>query len=183
MDAPSDPILVGHISRAHGIRGEVVVEPTGDTTQLFESGARLWVGSELASYRVATARWAGNRWLIGFEAVTNRDAAERLRSMQLFVDASTLPELEEGSYYIHDLVGCRLEKADGEVLGTVQSVLLGGGQDLLEIEWDGGTGLLPMVREWLRFVDLESRRIVVDLPDGLLMATSAAIEESRGRAR
>ena len=171
--SPADPVLVGRVIRPRGLRGEVIVEPLSDHPSRFEAGAELWLGGN--SLIVAKARPDKERWVLLFEGVTSRDEAEELRGGELVVDASSLPLLDDDRYYFHDLVGCCLEDSGGTRLGTVTGVVPGT-PGWLEIDHDGKTALVPMVRAFLREVDLEGNRIVIDPPAGLLEASGMAGE-------
>jgi len=119
---------------------------------------------------VLKSRAAGGRWVIAVDGVGDRDAAEALRGAELSIDAEALPDLEGDRYYVHDLVGCGVEDTDGEYIGEVVAIRPGP-RDWLEVEHDGARSLVPMVQEWLREVNLEDRRIVIDPPAGLSDAT------------
>ena len=160
--------MVGRVVRPWGIAGDVVVEPMTDNPSRFQSGAQMWVGEELCT--VSSARRDRERWVVRFEGVGDRDAAEALRGAELVVDVSALQPLAGDQYYVHELIGCRVESPEGESLGTVTGVVPGP-RDWLEVEGEGGKALLPMAREFLRSVDVEARRIVLDPPDGLIEAT------------
>lgn len=169
-DRPSDPALVGRVLRPHGLAGEVVVEPVGAAAAC-QPGDRFWMAGDWR--RVTRCRFdSKGRWLLGLDGVSGRDAAEALRGAELLVEADDLPALEPDSYYVHELIGCRVENADGSELGEVVAVVPGP-QDLLEIERGGRRSLLPMARGLLKEVDLTGRRIVVDMPPGLDEATSS----------
>jgi 16S rRNA processing protein RimM len=104
------------------------------------------------------------------EGVGSREAAEALRGEELTVEAAELPDLDEGHYYIHDLIGCRVLDPVGKDIGEVVGVVPGP-QDRLEIAHRSGRSLVPMVREMLQQVDVEEGYIVIDLPEGLMEAT------------
>jgi 16S rRNA processing protein RimM len=110
------------------------------------------------------------RWVIRIADVGDRDDADAMRGTELIVEAADLPELEDDRFYIHDLVGCLLEDPEGNPLGQVIAVAPGA-QDQLEIEHEDVRFLIPMVRDWLRTIDLEQQRIVIDAPPGLIEAT------------
>ncbi len=109
---------------------------------------------------------------MGLGGVGDRDAAEALRAEEIAVEAAELPELANGRYYIHDLVGCRVEDLAGADLGEIVGVVPGP-QDWLEIEQEGERSLVPMVQPLLKEVDLEARRVVIDPPPGLAQVTKA----------
>jgi 16S rRNA processing protein RimM len=169
---------VGLVIRPRGIAGEVIVKPLSDHPSRFEAGAQVWLGE--APMTIARARPDGPRWVLLFEGVASREAAEALRGRELLVDSSYLPPLDEGSYYLHDLIGCRIEDSGGTRLGTVTGVVPGA-PGWLEIDDEGRNALIPMVRTFLREVDLEAQRIVIDPPAGLIEA-SATVSKAENDA-
>ena len=168
--APSDPAVVGRVVRPHGLAGEVVVAPADSGSVQFEPGTRLWLAGRWRE--VVKSRVHNGRWVVRLGGVGDRDAAEALRGEEIVVEAADLPELASGRYYIHDLVGCRVEDPAGADLGEIVGVVAGP-QDWLEIEQDGERSLVPMVEPLLKEVDLEARRVVIDPPAGLAEVTKA----------
>ena len=167
--APSDPAVVGRIVRPHGLAGEVVVAPVDASPVSFERGSIFWLDGRWLAVTRARVDNKG-RWVIALEGIAHRDAAEEMRGTELVVEADELPELGNDHYYIHDLVGCRVEDTAGDDLGEVVAVVPGP-QDRLEIERHGHRSLVPMARALLKEVDLQARRIVIDPPPGLAEAT------------
>jgi len=165
--APEDPAAIGRVVRPHGLAGEVVVEPRGHLD--VEALPELWIADSWRRVRRARIDPKG-RWVLALQGVDDRDAAEQLRGAEITIDAAALPAPEQDSYYIHELVGCRVEDGDGNQLGTVVAVL-SGPQDVLEIESSGERSLVPMARDLLREIDIDERRIVIDAPAGLSEVT------------
>jgi 16S rRNA processing protein RimM len=139
------------------LRGEVLVQLWTELTE------RLDPGSVLASARgpltVVTSRVAGDRWIVQFEGVWDRSAAERLRGTELEAEAVEVP----GMLWVHDLIGVSVRDVHGTDLGTVTSVEANPASDLLVLE---GGALIP-----LRFVTEHpgpDGALIVDIPDGLL---------------
>ncbi|MGD8331685.1 MAG: ribosome maturation factor RimM [Acidobacteriota bacterium] len=166
--APSDPAIIGRVVRPHGLAGEVVIEPAGRTAApAIDSAA--WLGGAWRRVRRLFIDNKG-RWVIAFDGIGDRDAAEALRGTEVAIETSELPRLEQDNYYIHDLVGCRIEDVSGNELGEVVAVV-SGPQDLLEVARGSERCLIPMARDLLREIDIEGRRIVIDAPAGLEEAT------------
>ncbi len=101
--------------------------------------------------------------------VVDRDSAERLRGKLVIAEVSQLEALPEGEYYSYQLVGCRVESTDGQPIGTVREVWPTGAVDVLVVEGDkGAQQLIPAAQNQLREVDIEARRIVIEILPGLL---------------
>jgi 16S rRNA processing protein RimM len=164
-------LVVGRIARAHGIAGEVSVDVRTDSPELrFADGARLDTEpAERGPLTITRTRWHSGRLLVAFDSVMDRTAAEALRGTLLVADSSSSPPAGADEYWDHDLAGLDVVSVTGEPLGVVADVLHPPGSDLLSVQRPDGTELLvPFVRTIVPAVDLAARRVVVDLPDGLL---------------
>lgn len=167
-------LVVGRIARAHGIRGEVVVDiRTDEPDRRFVAGAGLVAvlrSGERRAIELTTVRQHGARLLLGLGGVSDRDTAEALRGTLLVVDSADLPPPSEpDEYYDHQLEGLAAHLADGTLVGTVREVLHGLGGELLVItREDGDEALVPFVTDIVPTVDLAAGRLVLTPPDGLL---------------
>lgn len=146
---------VGRIVRPHGLRGEVLVDLITDRTE------RLAVGSVLATDRgdlvVEAARPHTDRWIVQFDRIADRDAAEAWRGVVLRAEAIEDPE----ALFVHTLVGCRVIDGADEDRGAVVAVVANPASDLLELE---SGALVP-----LTFVvgGPADGVVRVEVPDGL----------------
>ncbi len=147
---------VGRIGRAHGLRGEVGVKLTTDRVARVEPGSALFAGDrELV---VASSRRHGERWIVRFEGIDDRTAAEALNGLALSGDA--VPAAA-GELWVHELIGAAVHDPAGTELGRVVAVEANPASDLLVLEDDV---LIPMTF----VVDQADGVVVVDVPDGLL---------------
>jgi 16S rRNA processing protein RimM len=186
-------VVVGRIGRAHGIRGEVSVEPRSDEPdRRFVEGAVLAVEPEsagrpassgrgttgapatrerpLTALTVVSRRWHQGRLLVRFAEAADRTAAEQLRGLVLSVevDVDERPEDPE-EFYDHQLVGLQAVTTGGEPVGEVASVAHTAAQDLLVIVRDDGTEVLvPFVEALVPVVDVAAGRLEVADRPGLL---------------
>ena len=158
-------LVVGRVVKPHGIRGEVVVHPETDNPKRFEEGSTMFVGDQPMTVRACCPH--KGRLLVFFDGVEDRNAAELLRDVALEIDAADAVDLPEGSYYPHELQGCEVVDADGRSLGTLIRVDENPANDLWVVSQDGEEVLVPAVKEIVREVDLHTRRVVVDPPEGL----------------
>jgi 16S rRNA processing protein RimM len=163
--------VVGRIARAHGIRGEVIVNPETDfPDRRFRAGATLYTRREgaVCSLRVTTARMQRGRPVIGLDGVSTMNDAVALAGCELRVPAADLAPLPPGSYYHHDLIGCTVETAAGERIGSVSSVEGAPGGSRLVVDAPSGEVLIPLVAGICTSIDVGARVIVVSPPEGLL---------------
>jgi 16S rRNA processing protein RimM len=180
-------VAVGRIASAHGLRGELAVDPLSDVPGRFAPGAALILTAAGAAPRevvISRSRPLSSRHkdrlLVSLQGIEDRTAAEALRGALLEVDAAAVPPPPEGSWYHFELVGCRCADRRAGELGEVVEVVEGGGGDLLRVVAPGSDGepgrelLLPFVDAYLAEVDVAGRRILWDLPEGLIEACGSA---------
>jgi len=168
----TDRIALGIIRKAHGVHGEASVEPWTDTAGRFSDLDRvLLVSPDEQSTReahVESAREHGGRVLVKFAEVTTPEDLRDLQNWTVEIPESEARPLEEGEYFIHDLVGLRLVDAEGRDRGVVRDAFEGGGGVLLTIEPPSGkTFDLPFAAEICTNIDLKTRTMTVALPEGI----------------
>jgi 16S rRNA processing protein RimM len=145
---------VGRIVKAHGLRGEMVVDLITDRVERVEPGTELWAGDRTLT--VVAARPHQRRWLVSFAGVDDRSAAEALAGLVLSGEPLDDPE----ALWVHDVVGTTVREIDGTERGTVVAVIANPAHDLLEL--DSGA-LVPVV-----FIRTSAEGItVIDPPAGL----------------
>ena len=173
-------IIVGRVRKAHGIRGEVVVEPITDAPDaVFASGRRVFAGTatgDLAPARaelhVASSRPFNEGFLVAFAEVPDRTVAETWRGRYLLLPAGELPAPGDDEVYVHELPGMRVELESGEIVGVVDATYELPQGLAIDVRRaaprDGETVLLLFDERTIASVDREARRIVVTPPEGLL---------------
>jgi 16S rRNA processing protein RimM len=165
-------VVIGAITRPHGLRGEVRVVPMTDRPQRFEglSDCVLWDASrdERETRRITTARQHGDVVLLGLAGCTSVEAAETLRGRLVAVpEAQALPA-PPGQFYPWQLEGARVVTEDGRDVGRFAGVESSGAQDVWVVRADGREHLIPAVPEIVVDVDVAARRVVIRPPEGLL---------------
>lgn len=145
----ADLVAVGRVGRSHGIDGSVVVEDASDDPRWFRVGATLFAGD--AAVQVTASKRARGRPVVGLDPAVER-------GVELCVRREDLPEPEEGSYYVFELVGLRVEEEGGRMLGQVLAVDPGVANDVLDL--DSGL-VLPLHEACVLEVDLDAGRILV----------------------
>ena len=147
---------IGRTRRAHGVKGDISVDLITDRVERLAVGARMQIRGTW--HTVQSARRAGQHWLVHFEGVDDRNAAEVLGGAVLL--AEPLADTPSDGLYVHDLIGATVVDVQGTAHGTCVSVLANPAHDLLEL--DNGA-LVPVVF----VVDLRDGTVVIDPPDGL----------------
>ena len=174
----SQSTVIARIGKPHGLLGEVTVQLHTD-----EPERRLAVGTVIdteattgtgvpRALTVRSTRVHNRVWLVGFEEIPDRTGAESLRGTRLVVDAAELARTQDDDtegWYEEELRGLAVVTRDGTRLGQVSALEVGTAQDLLVVTLDaGGDAYLPFVEAIVPEVDLDSGRVVVDPPEGLL---------------
>ncbi|SKA64562.1 ribosome maturation factor RimM [Desulfobaculum bizertense] len=199
-----DLVVIGEITKPHGIRGEVCVllhtdspslldglalqlrqgpntpKPKEEDPPSFARGGKR--GGRRREYRPRRPRrprmqrrevvsWRQHKGalLLTLEGIEDRSQAEALRGFELLIRESDLPELEDGEFYLSQLVGLEVRLEDGSTLGHVQDVLVPAGQELWSIVTpEGHEVLFPVAEEFIRSVDPDEDCVVIAPPPGLL---------------
>ena len=159
-------IVLAHVASAHGIRGDVVVRAhTVDPEDLASYGP-LTDASGKRTLEIKSLRVTAKGVVLHFAGIDDRNAAEALRGMELYVDRSALPPAEEGAYYHVDLIGLEVVSPEGTQLGTIIAVQNFGAGELLEIKRTGAndTEFVPFTDSFVPTVDIAAGRATVVLP-------------------
>jgi 16S rRNA processing protein RimM len=158
-------IAVGYVARAHGIRGELRVHLHAPGSTALSGASSVFIDG--VAFELEQARRADDAWLVTLAGVRDRNRAETLAGKALEVERTDL-DLGADEFLVADLVGCACEDPQGAPLGVVHAVQHGP-QDLLVIRDPARKMecLVPLVSELVPAVDIEARRVVLDLPEGL----------------
>ncbi len=162
-------VAVGRITRAHGVQGELAVLVISEVPGRFADGETVWL-EDGRTLTVESSRPHKDRLLVRFREVQSREQAEALQRALLVVPESLSPELPEGSWWDHRIVGCALETDRGRSLGTVREVIHTAANDVWSAVDDEGTEtLIPVLQDVILDVDIDAKRIVVREIPGLTM--------------
>jgi 16S rRNA processing protein RimM len=167
----TDLLLVGRVARAHGNKGEVIVNLETDFAEdRFRPGNVLLVEhkGQAVERRIAAVRFQQGRPIVALDGIVTMNDAEALAGAELKMPASALAPLPGNTYYRHDLVGCEVIDTAGRAIGRVTGVEGPLEQSRLVVAGDRGELLIPMVDGICVKVDPAAKVIVVNPPDGLL---------------
>lgn len=172
-------ITVGRVARAHGVRGEVLVEVrTDNPDERFAAGVVMLTEPATAGpLTVNRVRWHSGRLLVVFDGVAGRDAAEALRGVRLLAEIGDDERPDDpDEFFDHQLLGLRVVTVDGTEVGHVREVIHAPAQDLLAVVGDNGEQtLIPFVTQIVPEVDLAGAKVTVDPPPGLLDSDEAEV--------
>lgn len=164
-------ILIGAISKAHGMKGEVKVYSYSGQPEAFSGYKSVTLVShegELSPLlQVKKTRPQGKMAIMLFESVEDRNRAEYVEGMGVLVDKNDMPEIAEEEFYWHQLIGKKVLDKDNKELGNVVDMFSNGAQDLMVIHSDGATKIyVPFIEEIV--IKFEDEYIQIDPPEGLL---------------
>jgi len=167
LSGPIDPIVIGVIGRAFGIKGWVWVSSHTRPEDGIQRYKRWYVASDTPGtpgqwIKVTTFAKQSKGIVAKLQGVDDRTHAEAMTGMHVIVSAADLPKAAEGEYYWRDLVGCRVEHVSGQPFGEVQELIETGANDVLVVQGDRER-LIPFIPDQvLVSIDLDKRLIVVD---------------------
>lgn len=170
-------LVVGRIGRAHGVRGDLFVEPMTDEPDHRYADGTVLMTSDSKTLTVATSKWHSGRFVVHFQGVDDRTVAEGLRGLTLSIDVdpAELPE-DPDEFYDHQLVGLTVVLEDGSKVGVIGEVIHLPSQDLLSVTREGESEvLIPFVLEFVPEIDLDTKTVTITPPPGLLNELDAIV--------
>jgi 16S rRNA processing protein RimM len=165
---PGEPVfvIVGKLRRPHGVHGEILMDVQTDFPQRLRRKKTVYVGEKHLPLVIESVRTQDRALLLSFEGYEGCDAVGQLRNHFVYVKTSELPNLPEGEYYFHELVGLRVVNEQGVELGVLAEILETGANDVYVVRSaEGAETLLPVIDEVVRHVDLERGEICVRPPE------------------
>ena len=164
-----DFLEVGKIINTHGLRGEVKIVTWTDSPEGFEE-LKFCIakirGTE-TRLDIKNIKYQKNNIIVAFSQLTSIEEAEKLKNAVLLVPREELGELPEGVYYIADLIGCEVFDKNGKI-GDLVDVFGTGSNDVYDIKREGRKNLLvPIIDGVLQSVDIENKKIIIEIPKGL----------------
>jgi len=166
-------LAVGKLRRPHGVRGEISMSVWTGFPERLEPGVLVFVGEEYKPVNIRSVRWNRDALLIAFDEYSNREEVGLLRNKILNVRADDIPPLDEGEFYLHQLLG--MEVIDDETdnsLGRITEIFETGANDVYIVRNEiGSEFLLPAIDPVILNIDVNLKRIRVHLLPGLLSDT------------
>lgn len=152
-------LTVGEILKPQGIRGELKVKPLVDDPADFKRYGKAYIDGK--PHKILGARINGGEVYLFLNGIADRTAAEDYRGKFLLVDRADVPPLQEGRYYIVDVLGCEVFTDGGKSLGKVADITTGGGGDVYTVIGEDERIIFPLLNDLLIDMDVKNKRMTV----------------------
>ncbi len=158
---------IGQIVNTRGLRGEVKVMPWCDDPSVFEELNYVLIDN--TEYNLETVKYHKNFVILKLEGIDDINDAEKYRNKTLFVSRSMLGELPQGTYYICDLLGCRVSTLSGQCLGIIDDVIKTGSNDVYSVRNEEDKQvLIPVIKDVVKEVNIEEKYVIIEPLKGLI---------------
>lgn len=167
----TDYFEIGQIVNTFGIKGMVKIKPFTENLEQFEELKKIYIKNKKSKkeYKIQEVKYHKQMVLIKFEGVENLEEADLLRGSYVLIDRKDAKPLEEGTYYIVDLLGLEVYTDENILLGKVDDIYNTGSKDIYVVKDNlGKQVLLPGIEEVVKKVDLENKKIIVHIIPGLM---------------
>ena len=162
---------IGQIVNTLGIKGMVKVKPFTDDNKRFDRLEKVYIKNKekLKEYQIEEVKYHKDMILIKFRGIENPEQANLLRNSYLMIDREEEKPLEEGTYYIVDMIGMDVYTDEGEKLGNIEDIFNTGSNDIYVVKSELGKQiLLPAISDVVKNIDMENKKMVVHLISGLI---------------
>ncbi|MEI3356403.1 MAG: ribosome maturation factor RimM [Clostridia bacterium] len=162
---------IGQIVNTFGIKGMVKVMPFTENIERFSKMKTVYVKNkkENKKYEIEEVKYHKNMVLIKFKGIENPEQADLLRQSYLLVDRADEEPLEEGTYYIVDMIGLEVYTEEGELLGILEDIFNTGSNDIYVVKNELGKQiLLPSIPDVIKKIDMPNKKVIVHLLPGLV---------------
>lgn len=160
---------IGQIVNIHGIHGEVKVYPLTDDINRFKNLKEVYleIGGELKKMNVTQVKLLKNTAVLKLEGIDSTDEAQKLRNSYIKVERKKAVKLPKDSFFICDLIGIDVYDIEGNHLGQVADIFQTGSNDVYVVKSDAKEILIPGLKSVFKEINIEDRKIIVELPEGL----------------
>ena len=162
---------IGQIVNTSGLKGEIKIKPFTDDIKKFNNLKTIYISikKELKEFEIEHVRFSKNIVFLKLKGIDTIEEAENYRNLYLKIKRDKDEKLEEGVYYIVDLIGCTVYTDDNQELGKVDDVFSTGSNDVYVVKDEMGKQvLLPAIKEVIKQVDIDNKKIIVHLLEGLI---------------
>ena len=162
---------IGQIVNTFGVKGMMKIVPFTDDVRRIDNLETIYIEEQgvKKEYRIEEVKYHKNLVLLKLNGIDTMDSAEELKQCYIYIDREKEEPLEEGIYYIVDLIGLEVYTDDGNLLGNVEDIYNTGSNDIYVVKnKEKKEILLPGIADVIKKVDLENKKIIVHLIPGLI---------------
>jgi 16S rRNA processing protein RimM len=166
-----DCFYLGKIAKKFSFKGEVLIYLDTDEPELYENMESVFVefNKNLVPFFIENSSLHKNDFLrVQFEDVDSEEEADRLIGCEIYLPLSMLPKLEGNKFYFHEVIGFEIEDKRLGIFGVIQSINDTTAQPLFEVLNGEVEMLIPMIDHFLVEIDRQNKKVVMDLPEGLV---------------
>ena len=163
-------LSIGQIVNTHGIKGEIKVFPLTDDASRFDKLKEIYIESkdEMTKYQIESIKHLKNTVILKLKGIDTMNDSEKLRNLYIKVGRWDAVRLPKDSFFICDIVESDVFDIHGELLGKLADVLQTGANDVYIVKDDKREILIPALKSVVKEIDLQNKKIIVDLPEGLI---------------
>jgi len=155
-------LVIGKLRRAHGVSGEILMDVLTDFPERIHSGVDVFLGENHTATRLISIRRKDQQMLVKLAGVETPEQVAPFRNILVYQRSDTLPDLPDGSYYHHQLLGVNVSDESGKSLGVLAEILSTGANDVYVVRAEDGKELLfPAIESVILEINLERKEMIV----------------------
>ena len=166
-----DHVLIGKIVGSHGLKGTNKIRTFAESLSLFKPGRSILIrkgSGQKINLEINWVKPQGRTTLLSFKGINDRSQAEALIGSELYIRKQDLPALEDDTYYWFDLIGIEVYTTEKKYLGRIESIIETGSNDVYVVKDGKNEVLIPALESVVMDIELEQKRMQVNLPQGLI---------------
>jgi 16S rRNA processing protein RimM len=162
--------LIGIIVKPQGIKGEVKVKPVSPDPERFNYLEKVYIRlKNVQTYSIENIRISNSFVFLKFAQINSRNDAELLRGKEILISEDQLIDLDDGEYFVHDLIGCQIISEDGLIIGEIEDIIQSSSNDIYLVKnRKGHEYLIPAIADVIQKVDIQAKQVTIHVLDGLL---------------
>ena len=159
-------ILIGILKKPRGLKGDILIDCFLKDHLKFEYFTNVFVGPKKLEYSIEKIKFKGNKVIIKFTQFDDLESIEDLIGKKIFIKRNQLPELDEDTWYHHDLIGLKVKDANDKYIGNIKALYNFGAGDIVEIEYlSGKKEMFPFDEYFVKEIKLEKEYVVMEIED------------------
>ncbi|EFI42230.1 ribosome maturation factor RimM [Peptoniphilus sp. oral taxon 386] len=168
MKKLSECTIIGKIINTRGIKGEVKIFPLTSSVHRFSDLITVFIGKNLEEFEVSNVSYDDRFVYLKFKNIDNINDILRFKDEFLYIDDADRIELEENTFFINDIIGCKVFDLNDNELGEIKDVIENPVNDLYLLKSETGESLIPAVSQFVKKIDIDNKIIVIDPIEGLI---------------